>query len=167
MFIHLESRKVFVTPATYAPDSAWVCQQARNLGMWCAENNVQQRFILRDNDTKFSAAFDAVFKAAGVETIRTPVAAPNANSFSESWIGKCQFEALDHFVCFGLGHLDHIIQHYVQFHNEFRPHQSKDNEPLRFARSGQPPPARPESRGEVLCQSLLGGLLKSYYRKAA
>jgi hypothetical protein len=40
-----------------------------------AENGVQQRFILRDNDTKFSAAFDEVFKAAGVETVRTPIAA--------------------------------------------------------------------------------------------
>ena len=165
MFIHLESRKVFMTPATYAPDSAWCCQQARNLGMWLAENNIHQRFILRDNDTKFSAAFDAVFKAAGVETVRTPIAAPNANSFSESWIGKCQFEALDHLRCFSLGHLDHIAQEYVRFHNEFRPHQSKDNEPLRF--EGQPPPARPPDRGKVLCRSMLGGVLKHYYRKAA
>ena len=130
-----------------------------------SENGVQQRFILRDNDTKFSAAFDTVFKAAGLETVRTPVAAPNANAFSETWIGKCQWECLDHYLCFGLGHLDHIIQNYVQFHNEFRPHQSKGNEPLRF--DGQPPPARPESRGEVVCQSLLGDLLKNYYRKAA
>ena len=29
----------------------------------------------------------------------------------------------------GLGHLDHIIQNYVQYHNELRPHQSKDNAP--------------------------------------
>ena len=28
MFIHLESRKVFVSPATYHPDNEWVCQQA-------------------------------------------------------------------------------------------------------------------------------------------
>ncbi|MCL2647331.1 MAG: hypothetical protein FWD61_10070 [Phycisphaerales bacterium] len=34
MFIHLESRKVFLSPATYTPGEQWVCQQARNVSLW-------------------------------------------------------------------------------------------------------------------------------------
>ena len=169
MFIHLESRKVFISPATYAPGEQWVCQQAKNVAMWLGENDVKQRFILHDRDTKYTASFDAIFKAAGVRIVKTPVAAPDANAFSESWIGKCKFEALDHFVCFGLKHLDHIAQEYSRFHNELRPHQSKNNEPLRF--ENQPLPEHPSSRGTIggtiECQRLLGGLLKHYHRKAA
>jgi hypothetical protein len=41
------------------------------------------RFLLHDRDSKFSAAFDAVFTGAGIRTIRTPVRAPNANATAE------------------------------------------------------------------------------------
>ncbi|MCL2645562.1 MAG: integrase core domain-containing protein [Phycisphaerales bacterium] len=164
MFIHLESRKVFISPATYAPGEQWVCQQARNVALWLGENGVKQRFIMHDRDTKYTASFDEIFKAAGVEIVKTPVAAPNANAFAESWIGKIKFEALDHFLCFGLKHLDHIAQSYANFHNELRPHQSKNNEPLRF--ENQPPPERTPNRGTIECQRILGGLLKHYHRKA-
>ena len=165
MFIHLESRKVFISPATYAPGEQWVCQQARNVALWLGEHGVKQRFILHDRDTKYTASFDAIFKAAGVKIVKTPVAAPNANAFSESWIGKFKFEALDHFVCFGLEHLDHIAQGYAHFHNELRPHQSKNNEPLRF--ENQPPPERTPNRGIIERQKILGGLLNHYHRRAA
>jgi len=126
---------------------------------------VKQRFILHDRDTKFTASFNAIFEAAGVEIVKTPVRAPDANAFAESWIGKCKFETLDHFLCFSLRHLDHIAQEYVRFHNDFRPHQSKSNEPLRF--ENQLPLARPPNRGTIECQQFLAGLLKHYHRKAA
>ena len=41
------------------------------------------RFLIRDNDTKFTAAFDTVFRSEGIDIIRTLYRAPNANAFAE------------------------------------------------------------------------------------
>src|SRR6266498_4076259 len=52
-------------------------------------------FVIRDRDTKFTAAFDAVFAAVGIEMLRTPVRAPWANADAEQWVGTVRRECLD------------------------------------------------------------------------
>jgi len=42
VFMHLETREVFVTPATLSPDSAWVTEQAKALVNHIADRNKLQ-----------------------------------------------------------------------------------------------------------------------------
>jgi putative transposase len=48
-----------------------------------------------DRDTKFSHAFDEVFRTTGIKIIRTPVHAPNANAFAERWVRTVRADCLD------------------------------------------------------------------------
>ena len=50
------------------------------------------KFLLRDRDAKFAAAFDAVLQSIGIKTIKTPVRAPRAKAIMERWIGSCRRE---------------------------------------------------------------------------
>ena len=56
-FIHVGTRKVFLSPPTYHPDDRWVQQQGRNMIMWLEDQHLEARFLIHDRDTKFSAAF--------------------------------------------------------------------------------------------------------------
>ena len=42
------------------------------------------RYLVRDGDTKFSVAVDAVFTTAGVEVVKIPQRASRANAYAAS-----------------------------------------------------------------------------------
>jgi putative transposase len=140
--------------------------------MWIEEEGFELSHLIHDRDTKFTEAFDQCFRGAGAQIVKTPFQAPIANCYAESWIGTLKRECLNHFVCFGLRHFDHIVQTYVGYYNRFRPHQGKDNRPLTARhdpipiRATESPPSA-EVIGAVHRHALLGGLLNRYERKAA
>ena len=136
--------------------------------MWLEDQQLGARFLIHDRDTKFSIAFRRLFKSEGTRCLRPPLLAPDANAFIEAWIGGLKRETLDYFLCFSLGHLDHICQSHVRFHNQYRPHQGLGNLTIPIAATGPSEELDPEPDvGRIRCQRFLGGLLRHYYRAAA
>jgi putative transposase len=165
-FVHLGSRKVFLSPSTLNPTDDWVQQQGRNAGIWAAEQGIDVRFLIHDHDTKFTEAFDGLFRRSDGGVVKTPYLAPIANCYAESWIGSLKRACLNTFLCFSLRQLDFIVQAFADYHNKFRPHQGLGNRP---PGTGDDP--RLETTeidpGSIQCQSWLAGLLKHYERRAA
>ncbi len=159
-FIEHGSRRVHLAGCTTNPDGGWVTQQARNLGLFLAEQ--QLRFLIRDRDSKYSGPFDEVFRSEEITIIRTPVRAPKANASAERFVRTVRAECLDWQLILSHRHLERVLSVYVDHYNRQRPHRALD---LR-APDPDTRPARSTS-GQIRRRDRLGGLLHEYYRAAA
>jgi hypothetical protein len=77
---------VHVAGCTPNPIAPWVTQQARQLTWTLAGCPDSFRFLIRDREQKFTDGFDDVFRAGGLEIIRTPFRAPQANGVAERFV---------------------------------------------------------------------------------
>jgi hypothetical protein len=160
MFIEIGSRRVHFAGCAAHPNGAWVTQQARQLMWELTDRKPNIRFLIRDNDQKFTEAFDTVFRSEGVEVIPTPIRAPNANAFMERWIRSAREECLDKLLIINQTHLRRVMRDYVGFFNTARPHQGLEQQiPV--------PKASGQGHGPVRCHNVLGGIIHDYYRDAA
>jgi transposase InsO family protein len=158
-FLELASRRVHLAGITANPEGAWVVQQARNLTMTLSEQKTPVRFLVRDRDSKFTAAFDEVFRSECVEIIRTPIAAPRAKAHAERWVGSVRRECLDWVLILGPRHLERVLRAYASHYNEHRPHRALEQ------RSPIPKPSPISGRQAILSvrrRDRLGGLLHEY-----
>jgi len=162
VFIELGSRRIFLSPATAHPDSAWVTQQARNLVMDLDGRSPAIRFLIRDRDAKFSGPFDTVLRSEGMRVIRTPVRAPNANAHAERVIETIRAECLDWTLILDRRHLDRTLRTYAEHYNRGRPHRALALAPP-LAEARDPIPVSPR---DVRRRDLLGGLIHEYHGAA-
>jgi putative transposase len=159
-FIELDTRRVHLTGCTARPSGAWVTQQARNLTMTLGETLRARRFLIRDRDTKFTGAFDEVFRSEGLSVIRTPIRAPRANAHAERFVGTIRRDCLDWILIRGRRHLEHVLQIYVDHYNSHRPHRGLHLAAPDGAR--YPPPVSPPAFAHIRRQDHLGGLIHEY-----
>jgi hypothetical protein len=161
-FIEHGTRRVHLAGITAHPTGEWVTQQARNLMMNLDDHADRLKFLIRDRDAKFTAAFDAVFVAVGVRIIKTPVRAPRANAVAERWISSARRECLDRMLITGERHLRLVLSEYVEHYNVHRPHRALCQSPP--AGREHPPIMDPDVR--VLRRDRLGGLIREYAQVA-
>jgi len=169
--LHLRTRRVVLAEATFSPHGQWMGQMARNLLMACEDVEIAPRFVVHDRDKLLIWDFDAVLSAAEAKVVKTPFRAPDANAHAERWVGSVTGECLDHLILFGISSLQRALRAYVGFFNGHRPHQGIDNRVPECRVAGEMLRGHadqlPEGKLAVGCEQLLGGLLNSYYRKAA
>jgi putative transposase len=160
--MEISTRRVQVLGVTAHPTGVWVTQQARNLLMDLGERTSQFRFVIRDRDTKFTAAFDVVFTADNVRILRTPIRAPKANAYAERWVGSLRRELLDELLIVSQAQLEAALSEYVDHYNTHRPHRSlAQAAPLRAL-----PAAPPDDNVRVRRRDRLGGLIREYSQAA-
>ena len=163
MFFVMEigTRRVHVLGVTAHPTGAWTAQQARNLLVDLGERAGQFRFLIRDRDSKFTAAFDDVLAGNGTRIIKTPVRSPGANSFAERYAGTLRRECLDHLLIYSERHLRRILAEYARHYNEHRPHQSRAQRPP-LHEPGQPV----DITGRIRRRQVVHGSINEYWRAA-
>ena len=156
------TRRVRILGVTAHPTGAWVTQQARNLLMDVDDAGRRLRFLIRDRDTKYTEAFDAVFAGAGADVITIPVRAPRANAICERFVGSVRRELLDRILIVNAAHARAALGEYETHFNAHRPHRALGQAaPLRPL-----PPVAADPTATVVRHDRLGGLLHEYAQVA-
>jgi putative transposase len=123
-FIELGSRRVHIAGCTPNPNAPWVIQRARQLTWTLAKCPPSYRFLIRDRDQKFTDGFDDVFRGTGLEIIRTPFRAPQANGVAERFVRTVRSECLDRLLILNDQHLERVLDVFVEHYNGHRPHRA-------------------------------------------
>jgi putative transposase len=159
--IEHDTRRVHILGVTAHPIGAWLTQLARNLLMDLDDAHRSFRFLIRDRDSKFTAAFDAVFAAIDIQIIKTPVRAPRAGAIAERFVGTIRREVLDRLLVINQRHAAAVLQ-------EFEPLQRSPSAP----QPGQAAPSRPfpdrasTEISQIQRHDRLGGLVHEYQQVA-
>jgi putative transposase len=139
------------------------------------DQNVKCKIVMHDNDGKYSKPFLSKLKSLKMKPHRTAIRSPNTVAFVERFIQSIGQECLDHFVVFGHKHMDVLCSQYRDHYHGERPHQGLDNQLIERGLRPKKRMTSAKSRTvpitirfvDIRCHERLGGLLKSYSRKAA
>lgn len=160
------TRRIRIPGVTVHPTGQWVTQLGRNLVMDLQDAGSSAKFLIRDQDTKFIAAFDAVLAGARERIIKSGIRMPRMNSIMERWIQTCRHELLDRTLIWNQSHLLHVLREFETFYNEHRPHRAlQQAAPLRPLVDPGIDSASIASLEIRRCDRL-GGVLKEYRHAA-
>ncbi len=116
--------------------------------------------MIRDRDRSYGSDFIARARSIGIETVLTPVRAPQANGIAERVVRTLRQECLNHVIPLGERHLRRVLLEYVGYYNSTRPHRTLGLETPEGPRAVQ-------QEGPVTASPVLAGLHHRYERLAA
>ncbi|HJT55053.1 MAG TPA: integrase core domain-containing protein [Ktedonobacteraceae bacterium] len=157
--IELKSRKVIHVGVTRSPTDAWVAQQLREATPY----GQAPKYLIRDSDSKFGTCFARVAATSSIKILKTPYHAPRANAICERFLRSVRQECLNHLLILHEKHLHRVLNAYVVYFNQARPHQGTQQQIPEQSRSV---PSALDAGNKVIARPVLGGLHHDYRRAA-
>jgi putative transposase len=151
-----ETRRIVHFNVTANPTAAWTAQQM----IEAFPEDSAPRFLLRDRDSIYGAEFRSRVKGMRIEEVITAPHSPFQNPFAERVIGTIRRECLDHVIVLSEGHLRKVLNAYLRYYHESRPHESlgRNSPNPRVIESGR--------KGSIISTPEVGGLHHRYQRAA-
>jgi putative transposase len=122
-------------------------------------------YLIRDRDTKFTAAFDAVFASIGIKTLPIAPQAPRMNAYAERFVRTVRAECTDRMLIAGEHHLRAILSEYTGHYNTGRSHQG-DGMGLRAPDDDPDVTVFPVPPAQIQRRARLAGLINEYQQAA-
>jgi putative transposase len=82
------------------------------------------KYLIRDRDSRYTAAFDAILADSGITMTTTAIRIPRMNAIMERWIRTCRSELLDRILILDQAHLLHTLREFETFYNNHRTHRA-------------------------------------------
>ena len=139
------------------PTAEWTAAQILQAFPW----DKAPRFLLRDRDSIYGAAFRMQAKSMEISEVLTAFRSPWQSPYVERLIGSIRKECLNHFITLNAASLRRHMISYIDYYHGSRCHLSlgKDSPD---GRSAQPP-----EMGKIIALPQVGGLHYRYERRAA
>ena len=153
------TRRVYILGVTEHPTAVWATQLARNFLADVGERADRFRYLIRDRDSIFTDAFDAVFAAENIEVKKSAPQAPKMNAFAERWVKTVRAECTDRMLIAGDCHLRVVLDQYTEHYNKGRSHQGHG---LNLMAPLDDSTVIPFPAQRITRTKILGGLINEY-----
>ena len=150
-------RRILHINTTAHPTAEWAAQQV----VEAFPDDTAPRWIHRDRDRIYGAAFQHRVAGMGIAEVLSAPASPWQNPFVERVIGSIRRECLDHVIVVNEAHLRRVLTSYLRYYHRSRTHLGlKKDTPDRRA-------VAEASVGPIIAVPEVGGLHHRYERRAA
>jgi putative transposase len=117
------TRTVHILGVTTHPTAVWTTHRPKpphDLG----QRSSAFRYLLRDRDTRYTQALDAVFATDDIEILKSAPQTPRMNAHAERFIRTVRAECTDRLLIYNEQHLRRVLAEYAEHYNTRRPHRA-------------------------------------------
>ena len=150
-------RRIVHINTTAHPTAEWAAQQV----VEAFPDDTAPRWIHRDRDRIYGAAFQRRVAGVGIAEVLSAPASPWQNPYVERVIGSIRRECLDHVIVVNESHLRRVLSSYLLYYHRSRTHLGLDKD------TPDRRPAAETSVGPIIVMPEVGGLHHRYERHAA